>query len=149
MFPAVVVVDVEIDLNERPPLRALGLANQMQPRFERGAVGFARVARDAGTDDILPSRRAASVTRNDVVEIEIVAIKSLSAVLAGVLVPLENVVAGEFHLFFREPVEHDEEDDLGDAQPERDGVNALGMRFLLGKILPLTEIKGLERPAGI
>jgi hypothetical protein len=45
------------------------------------------------------------------VQVQIPAFKNLPAVLAGIPVALENVVAGELHFFLRQPVEQAEQDD--------------------------------------
>ncbi|MDB6016361.1 MAG: hypothetical protein JWR19_850 [Pedosphaera sp.] len=69
----------------------------------------------------------------------------MAAVLAGVVVPLKDIVPGELDLLFREAVKHDEEDDPGNADSKGDGMDALRMRLLMGEILPLREAKGLKR----
>ena len=86
----------------------------------------------------------AAIAGNDVVEIQILAVKSLAAVLAHVVVALENIVPGELDLFFGQAVEHDQQDDAGHADFEGDGADAFRMRLLLGKVLPLIEAEGLE-----
>ena len=58
---------------------------------------------------------AAAVARQDVIEIQFAAIKNVAAILAGVLVALENVVAREFHFLLRQTIEEQEHDDARDA----------------------------------
>ena len=95
MFPTVVPVQAEVDLHERPPFRPLRFADKVQPGLLRRAVGFLRVALDTGADDVFPRRRAAAVARQDVIQIQILAVEGAPAVLAGVFVALEDVVARE------------------------------------------------------
>ena len=57
----------------------------------------------------------AAVAGDDVVEIEFPAVEVLGAILAGVLVALENVVPGELHFLVRQPVEKQEHDRLATA----------------------------------
>lgn len=69
MFPAVVMMQAEIDLHERPPFRALGLSNEMHDGFLRSAIGLARVTLDAGTNDILPGCRTTPVPRDHMIQV--------------------------------------------------------------------------------
>src|SRR5579872_6155803 len=144
MLPAFVLVQTEVDLHERTPLGPFRFANQVQAHFLGRMVCLACVTRDAGADDVLPGGGAAAVAGNDMIEVQILAIERLAAVLAGVLVPLENVVAGELDLLLGQPVKHNQQDDPGYANFEGDGMNAFGMRLLLGKVLPLAETERLE-----
>lgn len=145
MLPAFVLVQSQIDLNERTPLGPLGLANEMHARLLRRVVGFAGVAGDAGADNVLPCGGTAAVAGNDVIEIQILAVESLAAVLAHVVIALENIMPGELDFLFGEAVEHDEQNDAGNADFEGDGADAFRMRLLFGKVLPLIEAVGLER----
>jgi hypothetical protein len=144
MFPTLVLVHAEIDLYEWTPLGSLGFAHQMHPTFRWRMICFAGVAGDAGAHNVFPSRRPAAITRDYVVKIEVFSIENFAAILTGVVVPLENIVPGEFDFLFGKPVEHDQQDHPWDTYLERYGVDALRMGLLLGKILPLTETEGLE-----
>ena len=75
-------------------------------RFTRKPVAFPRIARDARANHIFPSRRSAPVARHDMIQIQVAPIEQLAAVLAGVLVALEYVVAREFYFLLRKPIEH-------------------------------------------
>jgi hypothetical protein len=50
-----------------------------------------------------------------VIQIEIFAVERAAAVLARVLVPLEDVVPGKFDFLFRKPVEYDQQNHARDA----------------------------------
>src|SRR5947208_1732114 len=115
MFPALVAVQPEIDLNKWPPFGPLRLSNQMQACFMRCAIAFPCVAWNTRANDVFPRGGAAAVPWNHVVQIEVFSLERVAAVLTGVLVPLENIVASEFHLFLRKPVEKYQENDLGNA----------------------------------
>ena len=69
MLPAIVMLKTKVDLHKRTPLRTLRLADEMQARFVRSAIRLVRITGDTGADDILPGRRAAPISRNNVVEI--------------------------------------------------------------------------------
>ena len=97
-------MQAEIDLNKRTPLRALRFANEMHPSLLRCAIRFERIAFDAGADNVFPRRRPAAVTRNHVIEVQIIAIERLPAVLAHVLVSLKNVVPCKLNLFLGQMV---------------------------------------------
>jgi hypothetical protein len=75
-----------------------------------------------------------------VVQIQILAVKNFAAVLAGVLIPLVDVVSGKFDLLARHPVEEEEDDHTGNTDLERYGVDHVVARFALGEILPTGEI---------
>lgn len=47
------------------------------------------------------------------IEIEVGTVENLPAILAGVFVPLEDIEAREFDLFFRKPLKEAEHDDPG------------------------------------
>ena len=145
MFPAIVAVQAEIHLHKRPPLGPFGLADEMQAGFERRVVGLLRVALDAGANDILPRRRAATVARNHVIQIQVLALKHQPAVLAGVFVALKNVVARELHFLLRQAVIGQKQNDARNANAKRNGVDGFVVRGALGKVAPLAEIKSAER----
>src|SRR5258706_7651743 len=90
MLPTVVLGQAEADLDERPPLGPLGFADQVHVRFLRRAIRLERIAFNAGTDDVLPCCRSAAVAWNHMVQIQILAVAGLAAILAGILVALEN-----------------------------------------------------------
>ncbi len=144
MLPAFVVLKPKIDLHEGTPFRALRLANQVQPSFLRGMVGLARIAGNARADDVFPSGWAAAIPGNHVIQIQIFALKNLTAILAGVAIPLKNIVSRELDLFFGKPIKHDQQNNTGNPDFKADGADALGVRLLLGKILPLTKAESLE-----
>lgn len=144
MFPALVMRDAEIDLDERPPFRALGFAHQVHSGLGRRFVGLASVAGNAGANNVLPSGRAATVARHDMVKIQVFTLEHFAAVLAGIPIPLKDVVAGEFDLFFWKPVKDSQQNDAGDADLEGDRVDAVRVGFLCGEVAPAMEIVGLE-----
>src|SRR6266542_552457 len=119
----------------------------MHARFGRSAIGLAGIAPDTGANDIFPRRRSPSITRDHMVQVEVLAIKDAATILAGVPVTLEDVVPGKFDLLLGQAIEEHQQDDSRDADPEGDGMNALGVRFLLGKVVPLVEVEGLKGSA--
>ena len=129
MLPAIVLVQAEVDLNKWTPLRSLRFANQMHSGLLRRAIGFEGIALDARADDVFPRRWPTAVARNHVIEIQIIAIKRLTAILAHVLVAFENIVAREFDFLFRHPIEHHQQDDARNANAKRDGLDGFRMGF--------------------
>jgi hypothetical protein len=77
--------------------------------FAGRAAAFADVATDAGGDDVLPGVRTATAPRDDMVNGQLVA--SVTAVLTGMTIPLEDVPAGEGHLLVGNAHELAESDD--------------------------------------
>jgi len=141
-------MEADVDLDKRAPLRPLRLADQMHARFNRRAIGLLRVTDDARADDVLPRCRTTAVARDDVIEVQVLAVKFAAAILAGVAVALENIVPRELDFLLRHAIKQYQEDHARKPDSKRHGVNALRMRFLLREILPLAEIERLEGAIG-
>ena len=78
------------------------------------------------------------------IEIQIVAIEKLAAILAGILVPLENVMPGELHFLFRQSIEQQQDDYAWDTDLPLNRGYHLSLRRLRGKITPTVEIMRQE-----
>jgi hypothetical protein len=78
--------------------------------FRRSQAGLAPVAGDAGADDIFPGMRTAAEAWNNVVKGEVAAL--FTAVLAGIEIPVKDLVAGHFALAVG-PAYHPGEPDYG------------------------------------
>ena len=139
------MIQRQIDLHKRTPLRLLGLAHEMHPDFQRRVIRLERIARDTGAHNVFPRGRTAAIARHDVIQIQILAIKNVAAVLAGVFVALENVVPGELHFLLRHPVKHAQQNHARHADAKGDRRDGFRMRLGLGKIMPLAEVISLER----
>ena len=144
MLPTVMPVQAEIDLHKRTPFRALGLADEVHAGFLRLAVGFLRVAFDAGTNNVLPGRRPAAVPRDHVVQVQILPVKHPPAILAGVLVALKNVVARELHFLLGQPVIDEQQNDSRHADAEGNGADGFLLRRIFGNVAPFLKIEGVE-----
>ena len=140
MPPALVAVAVEADADKGPPLRPDWLLDQPHASLVREAVARLRIACDAGAHDILPRRLAAFVAGQHVVEVQVALVEDLPAVLAGVLVALEDVRPCELHFFLRQPVEEHQHDDPRDANLEGDGVDHFLLGLAMGEIAPALEV---------
>jgi len=139
------MLESEVNLYERPPFRPLRLADEMQPSLVRRAIGLPGITRDTGTDDIFPCGWPPAVTWDDMVEVQVLPIKLAAAVLAGVLVALEDVVPGKLHFLLGDAIEEHQQDHPGNPDAKGNRVNTLRMRLLLRKIVPFCEVVGLER----
>lgn len=128
------------DVNKRTPLGPLRLADQMHVRFLREPIALARIARNARANHIFPGRGSASFARHDMIEIEIVALKNCTAILAGVFVALEDVVTRELHFLFWETIEKQQHDHARDADLPRDRCDHFVFRRGRGKIAPAFKI---------
>ena len=138
--PAIVQLAVESDVDERPPLRTHGPLNEVHPDLMREPVALSRVTRDARADDVFPSRRAAFVARDDVIKIQVALVENVAAVLAHVLVALEDVVPRELHFLPRHPVEKQQHDHTRHADLERDRMHHVLLRLARGKVAPALEV---------
>ena len=128
------------NVDEWPPLRALRFSDERHASLVREAVSLARIAGDARADNILPSRLATAIAGHDVIEIQGVARENNAAVLAGVRITLEDIVAREFHLFLRQALKHQQHDDSRNPDFHRNGLHHLAIRVVIGKILPTREV---------
>src|SRR4051794_35394064 len=117
----------------------------MEAGLLRGAIGFESVAFNAGAHDIFPGGWAAAVAGNNVIQIEVFAVKNVAAILAGVFVPLKDVMTCELHFLLREMIVDDEQNHPWNANSKGDGMDRFRMRFLTGQIVPLVEVVRLER----
>lgn len=82
-------------------VRPARLAAQSHTGFFGSAVALLDVAADASSHQIFPSITAATGAGNHVVEGKLFA--AIVAVLAGVSVPFQDVAAGEWNFFVRNP----------------------------------------------
>ena len=144
VLPTIVLVQGEIDLHKRTPLGSLGFANQMHAGFLRRVIGLERIAFDTGTNDVFPCRWSAPITRDDVVQIQVFAVKRMAAILTHVLIPLEDIVACKLDFLLREMVINHQQNDTGNPNPKRNRPDRFRVGLLLGKVMPLGEIIGLE-----
>ena len=131
MFPAFVVLEAEVDLDEGTPFGPAGLADEVHADFLRGVIGLEGIAGDTGADDIFPGGGAAAVAGDDVVEVEVLSVEDGAAVLAGIFVAFEDVVPGELDFLFGKAVKDGEQDDAWDAEAEGDGGDGFRVRLLV------------------
>src|SRR5262245_19894455 len=109
-------------------------------RFAREPVAFARIAGDARANYVLPRGRSSAIAGHDVIEIEFATVETMTAVLAGVLVTLEDVVSGKFHFLLRKPIESEKHDDAGDANLKGNRRDQFVIRRVGRQIAPALEI---------
>src|SRR5450432_3534779 len=79
------------------------------------------------------------------IQVQILAVKNIAAILAGVFVAFKNVMPRELDLLFWQPVIHEQQDDARHADAERNGVDKFVARRGLGEVAPFVEIEGAER----
>ena len=108
----------------------------------REAVAFSRIARNAGANDIFPGRLTLQVAGNDVIEIELSAVENVAAVLAGIFIPLENIVPRKFDFLFRQTVKEEKHDHPGNANSQGNGLHHLRLGIQLRKIPPAFVVVG-------
>jgi hypothetical protein len=79
-----------------------------------------------------------------VIQVQITALKNLAAVLAGIGVPLKNIVAGEFDFLFRQPIKNQQQNHPRNPDFETNRQNTFCLRLFSRKIRPFPEIEGVE-----
>ncbi len=115
MLPTIVTVQAEADLHKGTPLGPTGLANQVQACFLWRVIGLFGIALDAGANNVLPRCRPAAVARDDMVQVQVLAFEDDAAILAGVFVPLKDVVPRELDLFLGQTIVNQKENDPWNA----------------------------------
>src|SRR5438876_76678 len=96
------------DMHERPPLRSFRFANQSHVRFLWEPVAFACITFNTRANHIFPRRRSTSIARHDMIEVQLISLENMAAILASVLVALENVVTRKLHFLLRETIEKEQ-----------------------------------------
>lgn len=146
MLPDLVRNSIEIEVQVWTPHGLFRFSDEGHPRLLGRAVGFSGVALLAATDDILPGGLSAEMARDDMVEVELPSINGFPTILAGVLVSLVDVLAGELDVFVRRLVVEYQKDDGRDGYPVIDAVNeaerTVGGE---GEIPPILVTEALER----
>ena len=127
-------------MNKRAPFRALRFANQAHVRFLRKPITLAGIAWNTGTNHIFPSGRSAAVARHHVIEIQIVPVKKVAAVLAGIFVPLKNIMAGELYFFLWKPIKKQKHNDAWHTNLPRNRRDQLVVGCGGGNLAPAVEI---------
>src|SRR5690242_4614485 len=82
--PLAIAPQAERGRDERRPVRAHGLLQQLHARLLGGPTTLSPIAAMARADDVLPRGEAALGSRHDVVEIQVGALEVLAAVLTRV-----------------------------------------------------------------
>ncbi len=140
VLPEIVLWSRERNLDERPPFWPLRFTDQTHVRFARKAVALAGIAGDARANHVFPSRHSSPVTRHNMIQIEFASIESLAAVLAGILVALEDIVASKLYFLFRKPIEHQQYDHPRNANLKRNRRDYVVVRRIRRQIAPAFEI---------
>jgi len=149
VLPAFVVGVWESNVDEGAPFWAFRFFDKLHSRLVWQSVCLAGIAGNAGANDIFPSGLPAFVSWKDVIEIEVPPVENFSAILAGVFIPLEDVVAGKFDLFFRKPVEEHQYDHFRNADLHAGRMDHLGLRLIAGQVSPAFEVVRVEIAFGI
>jgi len=88
------------------------------PGLARSPVGLAGVAADAGDHTIDPAGNATVGPGGDMINCQFFGAWPASAVLAGEMIPLEEIPAAECDRTIRQPVVVCHRDDFGNPQPK-------------------------------
>jgi hypothetical protein len=126
--------------HKRGPRRAARLPAQPHAGLPRSAPSLQAVTLEASAHDVLPCRHSASRAGNHVVQVELATRLPLTAVLAGISVAHEDVVATEPDLAPRHPVKRHQQDHARHAHEAR--YEAHGLRVERRHCGPIGEIKG-------
>jgi len=140
MFPEIVLRRGKCNVDERPPFWPLRFPDQTHVRFAGEPVAFARIARNARANHVLPRSRSTAIARHDVIEIELAAIEKFAAVLTGVLIALENIVAGKFHFLLWKPIENQKYNHPRDTNFKRNRCDYFVLRRICRQVAPAFEI---------
>ena len=106
----------------------------------REAVPLACVAGDAGADNVFPGGLTAAVAGEYMIEIQFRTIEDDAAVLAGIAIPLEDVVARELYFLLWQSFEEAEHDDARNPDAQRDCLQHQRLGVHRRKIPPTRKI---------
>jgi len=79
-----------------------------------------------------------------VIEIQVVPLKNLPAVLAGVLIALENIMPRKFHFLFRQPIKKEQHDHTRHPNLPRNRRDDFVIGRGGGEVAPTIEVMGQE-----
>lgn len=140
VFPTVVVVGGDGDVDEGSPFRAFGLANELHADLMWEAVALFRVAGDAGTHNVFPCGQTAFFPGQDMIQIQFRAVEDDAAILTGIRIALEDIVTRELDFFFWKTVKKKEDDHPRDSHRERDRFDHFLLWLQVGKVAPTLKI---------
>ena len=78
------------------------------------------------------------------IQVELSSIKRFAAILAGILISLEDIVACEFNLFLGKSIKDNKKNDPGNSDAERNGSDKIVIILPGAERTPLRKIKGLK-----
>lgn len=107
----------------RSPLGASRAPPQPHSRLFGGTIPLSAVAVHTGQDAILPGRFPSPCPWDDVINCELIGWELLSAVLAGVVIPFEEIPPAERDPGVRHSIEFPQGNDFGHSQSEGDALN--------------------------
>ena len=126
--PAFIRQAIFMHPEKRPPPRREGLDLRVHVHLMRKFVPFASVATEAGGDDVIPSGAPALIARSHMVEVKLRFRQCLDAVLAGELVPQENIAAGKFYFKPWQAIVHRQNDDFRNSNRNSRAVDHFRIR---------------------
>jgi len=129
---------------ERSPPRGPRFFNRKHIGLPGQLIRLARVAADTGADEVFPRGFSTLVPRDHVIEVEFLHLEPLPAVLAGIPVTREDVLARKFHLFLWETVVDGKDDDLRNLERVVDRVDNFPPGSSDGMLKPRTEVVSVE-----
>ena len=98
LLPGGIPVVGKFNVDDGIAPRLYGMSDQPNARLGRRSTTFRNVAAVTRTEDVLPGRRAALRTRNDVIQAQFDCGESFAAILTPIAVTCENIPAVELHL---------------------------------------------------
>ena len=111
-----------IEVGQGAPARRNRFPERCHLRLCRQLVPLLGVTADAGAHDIFPACHAPLVPRNHMVKIQVPILKALAAILANMVITLQDILTGKFDILPRQPVKSRQDNDR--RQPETIGNRA-------------------------
>ena len=119
----------DIELHKRTPFGPFWFSDEPEACLQRSSVCLLGITGNAGADYVFPSGWTFPILWDYMIQIQIPPFKHTSAILAGISIPLENIMTGKLDLLLRQSVEKAQQNDSGNADTKRHGADAIGMRF--------------------
>lgn len=121
LFPTLVTVMGQMDVNDGVSLGSNGFCDQRHPGLIGRAAPFAGVTARTGTDQILPSGFSPGAPGDNMVQRQFRRGKSFPAILTPIPVPGKNIPSIKFHRRSWQTIIYQQTDDSWNGNVEMDG----------------------------
>ena len=96
--------DFPVEIDQWPPTRGNRFPQRGHSRLQGEFISLLGITADAGTHNILPVSHASLVPWNDMVKVQVPVLKTLAAILANIVIALQDILAGKLDFLPRQSI---------------------------------------------